>query len=384
MSSLPAVVKGQDAHRSYFGRRVSVTLEEARDTLLRHNRSVTDTSEVDDCERFKDIIASGRHVRSLQGWREGTRSSRPIVLRRVLANHLYRQYRVPLCLGSVWDAPAQNATEQQWCNWFIAVGAGESFYRAYGHDYMSRKACGHFLQSPSGLTVVQSVWFSRVMATGAERGRALSLAMGPIGRKRIMLRAEDTLAAALPFFTTSVAIDTLDRRQVGEIVDFIVANPNFSVAGRSVASVLRLSAEWHRFVSVSKHLSGRIWEATGLLSPWTPSGTNIDDITTERWQVVEVTTGEALTHEGRSMSHCVSSYEGRCASGEVSIWSLRFSRKFEDVFSRRLTIELVGKRDILQVRGQFNRRAKPAEEAVVRAWADANGLRVRNTAFASA
>ncbi len=73
------------------------------------------------------------------------------------------------------------------------------------------------------------------------------------------------------------------------------------------------------------------------------------------------------------MSHCVGSYAGSCASGRVSIWSLRLADASGQE-TRLLTLEVLNQdRQVVQARQKFNRMPGPKELSVLRRWAEAGG-----------
>ena len=86
---------------------------------------------------------------------------------------------------------------------------------------------------------------------------------------------------------------------------------------------------------------------------------------TERstWTVTELTMSEALVAEARTMRHCVSSYDLRCAQGLSAIFSVRFGGE------RRVTVELEpSTRRVVQARGFANRACTDEELAVIYRW----------------
>jgi hypothetical protein len=89
------------------------------------------------------------------------------------------------------------------------------------------------------------------------------------------------------------------------------------------------------------------------------------------FKVVELCTRAELAQEGARMNHCVASYEDKCKTMPLSIWSLRQFRN--DRWHSLVTIELFGK-EIRQARGRFNASPSPQEEMKIRQWADREGL----------
>ncbi|HEU4537313.1 MAG TPA: PcfJ domain-containing protein, partial [Polyangiaceae bacterium] len=91
----------------------------------------------------------------------------------------------------------------------------------------------------------------------------------------------------------------------------------------------------------------------------------------EAWRVSEILSSRALAEEGRALSHCVYSYASSVERGHASIWSLSLDGP------KVLTIEVRNQaRQIVQVRGKFNRAATARELAIVAQWAGATGLQL--------
>ena len=78
------------------------------------------------------------------------------------------------------------------------------------------------------------------------------------------------------------------------------------------------------------------------------------------------------------MAHCVFSYHGRIAEGYTSIWSLTMEDGQGETGNwALLTIEVHNNtRDIVQVRGRFNRAPTREEMLIVQRWAGENNLRI--------
>jgi hypothetical protein len=176
---------------------------------------------------------------------------------------------------------------------------------------------------------------------------------------------------------------SLDLAQVGPVVDFLQyqrfewregmppdgvygaqppPRPDYTMKGRTVASILRQVEEWHKELGKESNKPSVSWlhapfndfrlvqeeEALGNVRVWTNG---------------EILTSRALFLEGQAMRVCVASYKDKCIRRQVSIWSMQ-------VETRR------GRRRACQVRGKCNRLPSANERAIVERWADLEGLRV--------
>ncbi len=141
--------------------------------------------------------------------------------------------------------------------------------------------------------------------------------------------------------------------------------PNYSLRGRTVASVTRAMEEWHRDLALQTALEGlpKSWSPTRL-KPF--MGDAVDD--QRSFRIREITEAVELIVEGREMHHCVASYIKKCAAGESSIWSLRLRDE------RRVTIEVERSCRIVQARGPQNRYPTETERAVIEKWAQRERL----------
>jgi hypothetical protein len=180
----------------------------------------------------------------------------------------------------------------------------------------------------------------------------------------------------------------LDTAQIGPLIDFIHHQkfelhqvdaepgnvevqslvPDFSMKGRTAASLVQRMREWH---------SGLRKQPGRPTLEWSPAGVGAFEFvegTTgagnlRRWTIVELLSRKELFYEGQVMRHCVASYDMSCACGGTSIWSMGLERN-HGRRRRVLTIELARrKRAICQIRGKANRVPSRKELDVVRRWA---------------
>ena len=73
------------------------------------------------------------------------------------------------------------------------------------------------------------------------------------------------------------------------------------------------------------------------------------------------------------MGHCVGTYAASCASGRVSIWTLKVIEPWGQV-TRLLTLEVRNaSREIVQARRKFNMPPSPKELSILGHWTAAGG-----------
>lgn len=191
--------------------------------------------------------------------------------------------------------------------------------------------------------------------------------------------------SAIQFFIKHA--DQLTPGQIEAIVEFLYAvrirplvngdgserlpppDPNFSLAGRTPASLLRLAG-----MQGGPDELGVGWPSSG----W-PSMLLDDEL--GQWRMVELLDAWSLQHEGQVLRHCVRIYWRDCASGRSRIWSLRW-RDDQGPYAPRCTIEVRTRtRTIMQIRGYQNRRVSGRMRELIERWADLAGLRIAQFAW---
>ena len=250
----------------------------------------------------------------------------------------------------------------------------------------TKRMAHHFMQAPSDFTVESALrWGQNYGLGGSER---LVRAVIPT-RLGIQFDHDDFWLTVMQFF---VANPMLDLAQVGPIIDYIYrqrfesqdvfvgpgvverrppAKPNFSMKGRTPASLLRQVESWHRALAKTEQPR----------ADWTPSGIEGFEFMegTERggslkiWTIGELLSTRALVAEGRKMKHCVATYAHSRGSGACSIWTLEVE-SFEGR-CKVLTVEVRNvSRLICQARGKCNMLPGEKHRGILRRWAEKAGL----------
>jgi hypothetical protein len=144
------------------------------------------------------------------------------------------------------------------------------------------------------------------------------------------------------------------------------------------ATLLASVAEWHRRLAAQRqHLD--VERARTTPTAWKPSG--IEPFRFEQvgggirrvYTITELLSSRELDEEGRTMGHCVGSYAGSCASGRVSIWSVRIAEPPEQA-TRLLTLEVSNPdRQLVQARQKGNKLPGPKELMILKRWTSAGG-----------
>nr|WP_295470382.1 PcfJ domain-containing protein [Mesorhizobium sp.] len=324
-------------------------------------------------------------VRPAHEWRPKLKTRDPGRLRLAAARHLFARYAVPAHLERIWLDPggieADEATLRK--RWYVAAAKGESLYKAGASQWMTRKEVHAFLNASGDLSFEQAFWLAIARSTTDDPAIASRIARSKIARTP---RAEIGFwrEAARFFCANPATVEEID-----DLCDYLAAarqrNRGFSLKGRTLGSLRRMSAEWHRDMAAiarieamrrrfadEKAMREARWPGSRLQDwTWQPPGKQAK-ARREEFVVAQLTSAEDLVAETRAMHHCVWSYAGKCIAGQASIWSLRH-RSGKDV-SRLLTIELDRYDRAVQIRGFANRLATVDERKVLDRWAQARGV----------
>lgn len=300
---------------------------------------------------------------------------------RDLLRHLYVRYQVPDFMYEAFRlltaAGSNRETEETklYKKWFFCIAQGGSF-RKMVKGLLSRAEADLFLKAPDDITsgrIFNAVWYARLKNRGVNDGMI----------KRLLY---ETRLFALPAITPEAIArkdhvinffaryqNEMDKDTFGQISDYIeaqVGNALWTLQGRTLASVIALSNEWHNFMATAKY---------GAKVSWAPRWPKIweKEEKTVIWEVVELSNNYAIINEGRKQHNCVSIYVQRCLSGDTQILSLRkhdsWSLKEEEKI--RVTIE-VQKTSIVQAKGKLNKSPGNEEMRILRLFARDRGLTI--------
>jgi PcfJ-like protein len=368
----------------------------AYERLLRHVHKVTTLLRTS--ERPRDCLTAinaGLHalalhhadwLRPVEAW--CPRSQRVWPQFTDLAHHLFARFPVPQFMTSVWfDLPPGEVLPQH--AWYKHLGLGKNI-RTAGVPLRLTKAMSHlFSSAPHHYTAIGALRWAQVRGQGGGEPLARAVVGTRLGK---VLENEEFWESTLHFFINHPA---LDLARVGPIVDFLQhqkfewreavspegvfgkqppPRPDFSIKGRTVASMARLVEEWHEELGREARKWSVSWQHCQIKEFRLVEGTE-DERNMRVWTITELLTSHALFVEGRAMRHCVATYGAYCARRRSSIWSMQVETKKGR--NRALTIEVdMPRRTICQARGKGNRMPRPAEREIMNRWAQQQGLLV--------
>lgn len=298
-----------------------------------------------------------------------------------LIRHLYVKYPVPDFLYDVCRndyKPKHPKMHPDYLLWFLALAQGQSFPKL-AKPYMTAKEAHCFLSGPYN-EIHMNIWWAKLRVAGIPSNVADKL-IERVFKNHFFVDESGRLNELVTFYAHHH--QDMDKTTLGEVNDYIVwllANePEFRFKGRTAASMVNLSNDWHRLMQRAK--LGRFveWNSMGF-EPWELIGKNTI------WTMEELTNNKELANEGRKQKHCVFGYVSSCAAGNCHIFSLREHSKgvfgaddegnpiYKPVSElNRITVE-VRNRAAVQIRGHLNRLIQPHEMSILRIWAGEKGV----------
>jgi hypothetical protein len=285
-----------------------------------------------------------------------------------LVEHLFVIYSVPSFLIPCCFR-CEVPFAETYRNWLVAIAQGDSFPKLV-HKHMTSREAHFFLCAPADHHIYQNVWWARLKAAGIPDEVSNRLLRRLFARYSLS-DSRDVLREAIRFFArfyNQMNLDTID--EVADCLAWKIENESgVSLRGRTVASMIKVTQDWH--LQMRSANVRELVEWPGLqIQPWHFEQGGF------RWEMTELRNNIDLLREGRKQHHCVFAYVPQCIGGKSAIFSLRRLDEGESEHTRVLTVEVNEKRQITQIRGQYNRRATDAEQKLIRIWARDKALRI--------
>ncbi len=332
-------------------------------------------------------IANSRNsfIRPLLSWkRPGHNADKQLSS---LLRHLFARYDVPAFMESAWLTG--NRIHQQW---YLHLGRGENIRTAEGLPIKLTRAMAHaFLKAPDSYSINAALRWAQITALGGDRALADALLDSRLVED---FTSDDFWVSVLQFFVRNPMIDS---NLLNPIVDFIVSRkfeqqtvftaagvaetiappqPNFSMKGRTAASMIALLDQWHQQLGRITTNAKVSWSKCAVKNfqfvEGSPEARNMRIYT-----IRELLSNAELIAEGKRLRHCVGTYVNSCVSGAATIWSLEVNDG--DSIVPLLTIELrMADLRVRQVRGKFNRRPTQEEKLIMQRWASAANILIES------
>jgi len=306
-----------------------------------------------------------RQVRELASWNAKSNN----VYRQLtsLVRHLFDRYgNTPEWLINAWTGTALVQDGVNLPDLTLHLGEGHSLRSFPGLPVRLSKRLEHGMrQAPAGCTFREALRYAQLAARDALDwwGVVMESRLG-----RAPLLDDEFWLTVVDFF---VATPMVDPRHFGPVCDWIhqkrsvgigdePAQPGFTLKGRTMASVLAQTEQWHRTLGQQRRHSGGTATAPG--TSWT--GLPVADFADGPVRIEQLTTFGQLVDEGQALHHCVATYLGSCRQGRCGIFSMTVEG------ARVLTLEVAADRTVVQVRGKYNRWMTQAERAWITKWLD--------------
>lgn len=300
-----------------------------------------------------------------------------------LIRHLYVKYPTPIFLYEVCKKGYKAKHPEMHADyllWFLALAQGKSFTKL-AKPYMTAKECHYFLSAPYG-EIHNNVWWAKLKAAGIPANVSDGL-IDKIFKNQFFVDPTNRLNELIVFYAHHH--QEMDKTTLGEVNDYInwvlVNEPEFRFKGRTAASMINLSNEWHRLMQKAKLGKFVEWDTMNI-----PSWTFVDKHS--MWTMDELVNNKELANEGRKQKHCVYGYVSQCINGNCNIFSLREHSKEcvgvdddeKPIYQpcselNRITVE-IRNRSVVQVRGHLNRSIESRERNILRIWCCEKGITI--------
>ncbi|WP_339726860.1 PcfJ domain-containing protein [uncultured Gimesia sp.] len=330
-------------------------------------------------------------IRPIEKWRPtGSNARRQFAS---LLRHLFVKYQMPLFFDSVWlmnYAPICKI----WRRWYLDIGLGHNIRHCSLPLAYTKKMAHHFMRAPQDLTFLQALRWGQVLGMGGNARLARALLRTSIAedftkekfwsaiihwlaqRSQLAYVHVRPIVEYLLFQRYGCVLmdDENGLFQEGLLEEATPPVPDYSIKGRTLQSLLRDIAQWHRELESKNRIPDCEWEASEI-PEYEHQDEDQENQKGKRWIIRELLNSHELEREGRQMNHCVATYVSSCVSGECSIWSMEIELK--GGFKKAITIEVSKESNqICEVRGKANRLPNKLERSVLCRWAESSGLKV--------
>lgn len=327
-------------------------------------------------------------LRDLTAWPGGADSMHRLV--HSLACHLLARYPVPIMMTGVWygkHTPSRRPERR----WWISHASGTRFRDIPDMPLkLTRKMERLLLASPAHMPMRAAMRRAELLGLDAPRelvdavlttDLAHDLEHGEYWREtfHFFINHWQDIGAAkikpIVDFLYAVRLRTAEQMTPTGLVFIPPPEPTFTLAGRTPRSLQKQIDEWHRELGMRRsgldahRVLGRTWATLGLGEFRFHEPPQADGAEAVDWLIDELLHTNELRAEGRTLHHCVASYEWRCVQGLSRIFSLR-RRSGDGPAQPRYTVEVDPRtRTIVQIRGHRNALAVGQPRRILGMWA---------------
>jgi hypothetical protein len=341
--------------------------------------------------------------RPLAAWTPPAGSMWPVLAS--LAEHLFARFPMPRFLASVWRDGDGDVVPLPQHAWYLRLGRGESLRRIGLPIELTRAMAHRFTAAPDHLTMIAALRWAQVTTLGGSEPLARAVLATRLGR---CLENEAAWEEVVRFFARH---PELPHEQIGPLVEFIQhqrfdarmgwrtdgsygsvlpPRPDFSLKGRTPASLLRLVAAWHEArgaitgpdVAWPRAPIGELAHVEQLPPPGEAAREQDEQSRSEMrvWTISELCSSQALWSEGQALQHCIRVYADACRHRRSSIWSLQVETRHGRRRVATIRVRLPARR-IVEARRKLNRWPSQTERAIIARWAAQERLVIDDEAY---
>lgn len=307
-----------------------------------------------------------------------------------LLRFVFVKYDVPLFMDYVWlrDCNMPLISTMTKRDWYIFIGQGGNLRKADELPIkVTKKIAHYFMRAPQNYTVENALLWGQIHSLGGDM-RTVETVLGT--RLNDHLGQNEFWQSVFRFFIANLMLDTV---HYGPIIDYInhmrfenqyvwldrgireerpPQQPNFSMHGRTVETLLAQVEDWHYRLGRGKR-GGKVQWAKGPIRDFEYTVGEAKNL--KVWTIVELLSSNELTQEGKTMRHCVGSYASSCEKGRKSIFSMRLETREGKKNVLTIEVDHQNKR-ISQTAGKRNERSTPQARNVMQKWASSNNLAI--------
>ena len=282
---------------------------------------------------------------------------------------IYCKYKVPSFMFTLLDGSTTSNYEKEiYFKWFICIAQGGSFYKLT-KDVFTKKEAHTFLNISNNKEVRYNIWLAKCITIGLETKLSNVL----VNKLNLRNYESNYFNEVIAFFKRYEK--DIDCNTIADVTDFLLTKSNdkdFSLKGRTISSVIRLTNEWH--IELNKLKDGSQYTWVGLDIP--TSTWRFPKLENDIWEIRQLTTSKQLRHEGKVMHHCVASYAYSCSKGLSTIFTMEHYNAIENKQEKCVTIEVsMSTKRIVQVRRRLNKPPTATENKIISKWAFKYGLK---------
>lgn len=262
--------------------------------------------------------------------------------------------------------------ERKYFDWFLTIAGGGSFAKKT-KGTLTKKEAHIFLNAPKNNTIKENLWYARCKAEGLNE----TMTMACIKR----FFNDHNVTFGTEFWNDFIRLLKREEKRanlaiVSDVVDFLRSkhreNPQWSLKGRTLQSLIKHSNYWHRLMQMKRFGDQNL--------RW--SGIDIPDWSWKEhkksktvWRVTQLLSSKELFAEGRKMRHCVASYGYRCVDGMSFIFTLTSGLEGFQQDEKHCTIEINKNKKLIQARSRLNGSVKNIASNVLLKWMSAHNIK---------